>query len=363
MDVGLSVYVGNTTMVDPECYKLWLDGFTYYEASSKRYQKFKEAKENFKSEVVRSDTLDNYRLYVAMEKHLRNPTLLKHQAQFQIPPSLCKVLIEQYYELDNVFAREILGKKLSSRNRKDLDEISEITNVRLRSCRRQYDNFKRVFKTVEDMEGPMVKNIQNHFLISEPLAQKYAAIVFFANNRFETSKKRLQYLTFDDFCYCADQMIDNWTIGKADSRKEDLDADFDRAFLQELRELKFLASDKDASDQHKSLVLNSLKGKQLAAMSSNVENNFKNLSRAIINIAIGMIHSKDLKDFFTDVVEKIIEPCKQDRWTSNQMTQFLKLYTSTSVNVEGFSKNTRYHSVLERYMITLTECIQRMYHS
>ncbi len=30
----------------------------------------------------------------------------------------------RYYELDDVVVREVLGKKLSSRHRKDLDEVS-----------------------------------------------------------------------------------------------------------------------------------------------------------------------------------------------------------------------------------------------
>lgn len=41
----------------------------------------------------------------------------------------------------------------------------------------------------------------------------YAAIVFFANNRFETGKRKLQYLTFQDFAFCAGQLISSWTVG------------------------------------------------------------------------------------------------------------------------------------------------------
>lgn len=41
----------------------------------------------------------------------------------------------------------------------------------------------------------------------------YAAIVFFANNRFETGKRKLQYLTFQDFAFCAGQLIHSWTVG------------------------------------------------------------------------------------------------------------------------------------------------------
>ena len=39
----------------------------------------------------------------------------------------------RYYELDDEVLREILGKKLASRHRKDLDEVSEKTSISLRS--------------------------------------------------------------------------------------------------------------------------------------------------------------------------------------------------------------------------------------
>lgn len=56
-----------------------------------------------------------------------------------------------------------------------------------------------------------------HLLLLNDLANSssrdYAAIVFFANNRFETGKKKLQYLTFQDFAFCAGQLINNWTLG------------------------------------------------------------------------------------------------------------------------------------------------------
>ena len=48
--------------------------------------------------------------------------------------------------LDPRVSRELIGKKLSSRFRRDLDELAEKTGVSLKSCRRQFDNVKRVFK-------------------------------------------------------------------------------------------------------------------------------------------------------------------------------------------------------------------------
>jgi hypothetical protein len=37
--------------------------------------------------------------------------------------------------------------------------------------RRQFDNVKRVFKVVDDMQGSVVQNIKNNFLLPEELAR------------------------------------------------------------------------------------------------------------------------------------------------------------------------------------------------
>lgn len=52
-------------------------------------------------------------------------------------------MVERYHELDDSVLREIFGKKMTSKTRKDLDDVSELTRVPLRSCRRQYDNIRR----------------------------------------------------------------------------------------------------------------------------------------------------------------------------------------------------------------------------
>ena len=52
-------------------------------------------------------------------------------------------MVERYHELDGPVLREILGKKITSKTRKDLDDASELTRVPLRSCHRQYDNIRR----------------------------------------------------------------------------------------------------------------------------------------------------------------------------------------------------------------------------
>ncbi|XP_058867773.1 fibroblast growth factor (acidic) intracellular binding protein a isoform X1 [Acipenser ruthenus] len=307
-------------------------------------------------DVLESDTMDHYRTFQMTERLLHNPSKLVNQLLFQIPPHRQNMLIERYYAFDEAFVREVLGKKLSKGTKKDLDDVSAKTGITLKSCRRQFDNFKRVFKVVEEMKGPLVENIHQNFLLSDRLARDYAAIVFFANSRFETGKKKLQYLTFEDFAFCAEQLIQNWTLGAVDSMVEDMDVDLDKEFLQDLKDLKVLITDKDMMDQHKSLVCTALRGK--LQVFSEMEGSFKNLSRGLVNIAGKLMNNKDVRDLFIDLVEKFIEPCKSDKWSLNDVRLFLTQHTNSVRALDAF----KHQAVWERYMRVIQSCILKMYH-
>lgn len=54
----------------------------------------------------------------------------------------------RYYSFDESVIREILGKKLNSRTRKDLDEVHEKTGVKLPSCRRQVPSHSIALSTI-----------------------------------------------------------------------------------------------------------------------------------------------------------------------------------------------------------------------
>lgn len=356
MATDLNVFVGNTTRIDEEAYQLWLDGYSVTDALSIRIKNGILEQTGATSDVVEGDTMDHYRTFQMLERFLHSPPKLVNQLIFQIPPYVQGMLIEKYYTFDEAFVREVLGKKLSKGTKKDLDDVSAKTKITLKSCRRQFDNFKRVFKVVEEMKGPLVENIQHNFLLSDKLARDYAAIVFFANNRFETGKRKLQYLTFQDFAYCAEQLIQNWTLGAVDHMADDIDVDLDKEFLQDLKDLKVLITDKDLLDQHKSLVCTALRGK--ISVYSEVEANFKNLSRGLVNIAANLMHAKDVRDFFIDLVEKFIEPCKSEKWNANDVEYFLTNYMNTARALDAF----KHQGVWERYMGTVRSCILNMYH-
>lgn len=350
----LDVFVGNTTLIDEEVLQLWLDGHSVAEAVARRLRGGVLERAGASVAVLQSDTRDHFRTFQMLERLLHAPPRLLQQLLFQIPPPRQAVLVQRYYAFDEPFARELLGRKLSKGTKKELDEVSARSGVHVRSCRRQFDNFKRVFKAVEELRGPLADNIQQLFLLPPPLARDYAAVVFFANGRFETGKRRLQFLTFGDFAACAQHLMQHWTQGAL--VPEEGEGEAPRPFPQELKELRVLVSDKDLLDLHKSLVCTALRGK--ISVYGEMEASFKNLSRALVHVAAKVPNAKDARDFFVDLVEKVIEPCKADKWSPRDLQLFLAQYGAAAHALEGF----RHQALWDRYMAAVSACLLRMYH-
>lgn len=236
----VDVFLTNYPIVDPEIYQLWIEGYSGAEAVHYLKMKGIVEKMGVSLDLVSSDVQDHYRSFDVLERLLSSPSKLCEQPAFQLDTQTQAILIEKYYSLNDSVAREILGKKLSSRYRKDLDEVADKTGIKLKSCRRQFDNVKRIFKVVEEMPGNLTQNIKQQFALPEPLARKYAAIVFIITMRFETSKRKLQYLTFGDFYECSLSTMGYWTYTYQHSGPEYYDTEMDKEFLLDLRELRGL---------------------------------------------------------------------------------------------------------------------------
>lgn len=157
------------------------------EAATLVKQSEEEFLKNFDEHLVMADILDQYRTFGLIEKLLLCPTKLSEDWTFRMSEQTKRTLIEKFYDFDETVMRSILGKELSSRSRKNLDEISRKSGKSLKSCRRQFDNFKRIFKTIDGLDGTTTNNIKNQFLLSERLAQKYTSYMCF--NRLQISKR------------------------------------------------------------------------------------------------------------------------------------------------------------------------------
>lgn len=65
---------------------------------------------------------------------------------------------------------------------------------------------------------------------------------------------------------------------------------------------------------------------------------FKDLSRSLIDIAYSLNHSKDMKDLFFDLVERLIEPCKESKIIKNEIKIFLDEYCKKAHLVPDITK-------------------------
>ncbi len=284
-------------------------------------------------------------------------------------------MIEMYYTYEEPVVREFTGKKLSGRDRREMDEVSDKTRVPVKSCRRQFDNVKRVLKVVDDLNGSLVDNVRSQFLLSESLSQCYSGLVFLSCNKFETSKKKLSHLTVRDLIYCANIMSESWTSGAAGSAHQvDDDLELDRDFLQELHDMKLYLYDRSLVDLHQKAVMRDLRRKHHPIwMTKSVEGNFSMLSRNLSTIGSSLIHNKDLKDLFIDVQEKVIDPFKQLKWSKEDMDVVLSSMIETLPDCESshfgqygkyFAKDKKKWRVETylRYLEVLKQALHVLYH-
>ena len=62
--------------------------------------------------------------------------------------------------------------------------------------------------------------------------------------------------------------------------------------------------------------------------------NFKSYWRALITIATNLHRTKELRDLFIDLGEKLIEPWKQNNWQMDQVKLFLPAITQSVLDLE-----------------------------
>jgi hypothetical protein len=207
------------------------------------------------------------------------------------------------------------------------------------------------------MPGCLVNNIKQQFMLSDELARKYATIVFIACLRFETSKRKLNYLSFSDIYECSQAIMNYWTYSYQHSQEPEIE--MDKEFLLDLRELRYFL-DKEKEIKH--LVLIRLKTIILEKSYQEIDLNFKSYWRSIITIAISIHRSRELRGFFTETTEKLIEPWKQNNWSVKQVKEFLPALTKSVLDLElPRDQEVLLRCLFERYMQVLSLCLTKMY--
>ena len=96
MTSELDIFVGHTTLIDEDVYRLWLEGYSGSEAVVLRVRSGILEQAGATAAVLQSHTMDRCRTCHVPERRLRAPPKLLHQLIVQIPPSGQALLIESY---------------------------------------------------------------------------------------------------------------------------------------------------------------------------------------------------------------------------------------------------------------------------
>lgn len=109
-----------------------------------------------------------------------------------------------------------------------------------------------------------------------------------------------------------------------------------------------------------SLVTIRLRTSLLDRANQELETNFRIYWRSLITIASNL--HRTVRTFFLELTEKLIEPWKQNQWTSEQVKQFLAALTQTILDLDVL-KDQDIRCLWDRYMQVINICLIRMYHS
>nr|CAH8828988.1 unnamed protein product [Trichobilharzia regenti] len=356
------VTITSPSFVDMQMFDFWVHGKTVSQACSILAQSPSVEEFRMTNDMLAAHVRDHFAQFTLLEMGLRHPdSFMQDCAYHQLTPETRKQLIHMYYSLDESFLRELVGRRLSNKSRREIADIAEKCELQLRSCKRQFDNLSCVARRTEDLPGRLIDNIKNCFLLPERLAECYAAVIFITSNRFETSKKSLSYLTFENLAYCAGQLMAHWSA--SDSKGETLvGIDLDLQFLHDLKEFKPLIEKKEYLDKHKQFVIRSLTELQARIILTNLEPNFKPISKAIINLACGLSHAREMRDFFLDINEKIIEQMRALKWPSKEVQLFFDAYHNT-VKALPPGRSPTFLSIWTRFIIPFSNCVMHLYHN
>ncbi|KAG0057459.1 hypothetical protein BGZ83_010027 [Gryganskiella cystojenkinii] len=310
------VTASSAVVLDESILQLWLLGHNVDQATILRMPAIQPP---VPSRVLKSYITSQFRTYEMMHHYLHHPRHFAGQFMFPLSHSAKQHLIERYYSFDESVVREILGKKLNSRTRKDLDEVHEKTGVKLTSCRRQFDNLKRVMKKVEDAEGrSLVQDIEHQFLLPHHLARQYAHILFIADNKLDTFRKRLSCYQFTDFEYCGEIFMQYWTAPTTDTLPE-----FDPHLAQDVRDLKALMlNDRAVLDELRNRVSNNLSQSAHPPVLERIQSNFKVVLRNMLSVGCMINQQKEVRNIFLEISDKLVDAFLQVGWSPRDMELF-----------------------------------------
>eukprot|EP00698_Gefionella_okellyi_P017270 TRINITY_DN502_c0_g2_i1.p1 TRINITY_DN502_c0_g2~~TRINITY_DN502_c0_g2_i1.p1 ORF type:complete len:365 (+),score=39.65 TRINITY_DN502_c0_g2_i1:62-1156(+) len=351
-DVRVDFVLTDPPLLDHNVFDLWRTGVTANDAA----RVIASAESDFSQSEVQllsRDVEDSYHMFRVLAEDLDQPAAkLAKQQLFQLSQQDIQFIVDSYYYLDENFAREVAGRKIGSKIRKEVDEISQRTRISLLSCRRQFDNLRCVLRTV--MDNPtsnLLEAVRSLFLLSRPLAEKYSHLIFLCYHRFETNKRRLSSLKFADWDYFASVLMKQWT---EPSPSDPLGIELSPVFTNELRDLKTLLN-KDVLQTYRPLVMG-----YLTTPLPVVDSKFVVIVRGWLSVGATLSSSTNLRDFFVNLLEQVYAPIRALGLAIAETELLVNALIATFDNVQTLSSRhrQRYAKTWARFLHGMRLCLK-----
>lgn len=262
------------------------------------------------SNLLYYDVLAQCRIIKSLLPSLEYPKIFVNE-----DPRWTRQVREKYVKLffiqDKSVLRELLGKKLSAKERRDLDETSTKTGIPLFACRRMFDNLRDILESVREMQRDLDLSlselIANQFHFDEDVSKTYAIGVFSCHHQFTIGSRTAWFkdLQYDDLEFCLETIMLHWT---RQENKDPLQIDLDLILLKEIRQYLFT---------HFSKIDQLVKG-TISTMKINSKNtklthkNLKPIVKNLIWVCGKLNQKKEFRDFLIDICEKFGDLCVEE---------------------------------------------------
>jgi hypothetical protein len=258
--------------------------------------------------AVLQDTEDQYRQFEYLTPLLQAPLALWAQVGRQVAAADAEFLLARYYAYDDEFMLDVAGMNLD--RKLALDDVPAARTLALASCLRQFTNLRRLARAVESAPGRLSDAIAAHTRLPPAVCGAYAALVFLAENRIVLDKRNLEHIPLAALLACVQELMRHWTPAALPGRAADpaADGELDRRFLKEMTEVRGVFTLDD--------LLLRMPAWQPAAL-------VRPLLGHVLQLGFNLSHSKELRDLFEDLVERVLGPCWQAHWPAARVAQLL----------------------------------------
>ena len=253
-------------------------------------EQFKKWLTNDDTQKLSSFEMEQFRLYNYMESMLKSPSYFISTDLLNITPNAKIVIVQTYYQLTDIYVRELLGKKLTNRTKKDMDEVT--------FNEKQFNNIKFITKRIEELQPGerAIQVLKSEFCFQQDLAVSYCLVSFIQIHRMECLHKKLRFLSFQDIMFCTNAMMSAWQPSILDPTD-----DLEIYFAKDLKSLRLVIMTKEGYESFK----NTLNEKLDFVVTQ--PNNFRNVIRNLVYIGSALDSSKYFRLFFHDLVNKVLD--------------------------------------------------------